>query len=115
MFKNLMMMFIKSSIEINIISGPSITHIHKELYNMGIFCGVHYDNIYSVVDYVKYETNEPIEQNEQGRYWCDDTFWWKVKGMICADYNIDVLIDNDAKYNQEGYMPKNTHFIHWIK
>jgi hypothetical protein len=63
----------------------------------------------SVVDYLK-SKNVPMHM-KGGTWWCDDDIWWKSKGMICAEHEIDVIFDDKIEYKE--HMPITTKFILW--
>lgn len=65
--------------------------------------------IISIVDYLK-SKNIPM-QIKKGNWWCDDKIWWESKGMICAEYEIDMIFDDKIRY--KNHMPKETRFILW--
>lgn len=65
--------------------------------------------VISLVDYLK-SKGVPMYMKE-GTWWCDDKIWWKSKGMICAEYEIDMIFDDKIEY--KDHMPKETKFILW--
>ncbi len=94
-------------VKVFIVSGPPVEQIKKELEALGI----DYSDltIISVVDYLKrkgyYMWNTP-----KGWFARSDV-WWKSKGMICEEYNIDMIFDDLIQYKK--YMPETTKFILW--
>jgi len=107
--------FMDSGLDIYIISGPPEEQIHKELKKLGYIEGTHfhYDNVFSVVDFIRFNTDVKMTQDEKGYWWCDETFWWDSKGIICEKFGIDIMFDNDIRYKKN--MPHITKFIHWEK
>ena len=112
-FIPIMKTYVSAGIEVCIISGPPEEQIRQELFDLNYFEGIHFNNdgVYSVVDYIKQETNVQMEQNPNGSWYCDEDLWWKTKGSMCDHYNIDMITDNDLRY--KGNMPERTTFIHW--
>lgn len=93
-----------------IVSGPPVTQIINELKKLGIndMDLVHFE-IISVVDFLK-SKNAVWRKDEKG-YWFDETLWWESKGLICLEYSIDIIFDNDIEYAK--HMPDTTRFILW--
>lgn len=90
-----------------VVSGPPIEQIKEELEALEI----DYTNIIiiSVVDYLKrkgyYMWNTP-----KGWFAHPDV-WWKSKGLICEEYDIDMIFDDLIQYKE--YMPETTRFVLW--
>jgi len=112
-FKPIMSTYVTAGIKVCIISGPPEEQLKNELYDLGYFEGIHYnDGIYSVVDFLKTQTNIEMDQHENGSWYCEDHIWWNSKGLMCDIFNIDLITDNDIRYNAN--MPSKTTFVHWI-
>lgn len=90
-----------------IISGPPKDQIKKELDALEI----DYSNItiISVVDYLKRKGY--YMWNTSKGWFCNEEVWWKSKGMICEEYNIDMIFDDLIQYKE--YMPETTRFVLW--
>jgi len=97
-------------IEIHIMSGPPREQIIEELEELGYEEGVHYDVLFSVVDFLK-EHHVPMWQDEDENWWAHDEDWWRSKGRYCAEAGIMSLFDDSRKYRP--YLPKGTTF-HYI-
>ncbi|KKL81134.1 hypothetical protein LCGC14_1997800 [marine sediment metagenome] len=82
---------------IYIISGPSKEDIKKELEKYKLYQGLHFDEIISVVDYLK-ETGAEMWQDDRGRWWTHDKEWWEVKAKICEKYGVDLMIDDKKEW-----------------
>lgn len=110
-FKPLMVMLIKSGVQVYIISGPPNYQIRDELTELGYKENKHYSKIESVVDFLIFKTQTKMTQDENDNWWCDERIWWSAKGSICYAYNVDIIIDNELKYKKA--MPPKTIFVHW--
>lgn len=110
-FKPFMKTLVESGSEVCIISGPPTKDIYDELEKLGYQVGIHFEWVYSVVDYLQDCTNVKMTQDEKGHWWCSEEEWWHSKSMICREFDIDIIIDNDLRY--EKTMPSFTKFIHW--
>ena len=99
-----------TSVERIILSGPPEEQIVEELENAGYQYDLHYDTIISVVDWLK-SRDVPMDQYENGNWYCDDKIWWKSKARICNCHNIDILFDDKLEYkeNIKGDMPLFMH------
>jgi len=94
-------------VKVFIVSGAPKPEIEVELDKLGIdYTDI---TIVSVVDYLKrkgyYMWNTP-----QGWFTHPDV-WWKSKGMICEEYNIDMIFDDLIQYKE--HMPETTKFVFW--
>jgi len=110
-FKPLMKTLVESGSEICVISGPPIKDIYDELKKLEYMAGIHFAWVYSVVDYLKQYTDVVMTTDKKGHWWCSEKDWWDSKGMMCHKFDIDIIIDNDLRY--EKTMPSFTKFIHW--
>jgi hypothetical protein len=94
-------------VEVFVISVPPEPQIKRELEALKIdYSDI---TIISVVDYLKrkgyYMWNTP-------RGWfAHPEVWWKSKGLICKEYEIDMIFDDLIQYKE--YMPETTKFILW--
>lgn len=113
-FKPMMDAYVNSGVEVFIISGPPEEQIRPELIKLGYFESIHFqkDNVISVVDYLRFNTDVPMRQDEKGYWWCDELYWWDSKGILCEKFEIDIIIDNDMRYKKN--IPHITTFIHWM-
>ena len=80
-----------------VISGPPTDDIRSELGKCGLYQGMHYDDIFSVVDHLK-EKGIKMWQDERERWWTYDEEWWKAKAEICEKHNVDLLIDDKIEW-----------------
>ena len=94
---------------INIVSGPPTHTIIKELNDLGYYTDVHFNNVFSVVDFLIHE-KEKMWKDDNDLWWSDDNIWWNAKARICEENGIDCLIDNDEKYSN-GFKLINKTFI----
>jgi hypothetical protein len=93
--------------EVYILSGPPMEQIGRELGEMGIKKGEHYDHVFSIVDYLK-NSGVEMRQDDKGDWWCEDDDWWSSKGSFCKEAGIDVVFDDSRKYMPN--MPAFTEF-----
>jgi len=84
-------------IDIYIISGPPKEDIRKELEKHKICRGLHFDEIFSVVDHLK-EKGVEMWQDERGRWWSHDEEWWKAKAEICEKHGVDMMLDDKKEW-----------------
>ncbi|MFW9872274.1 MAG: hypothetical protein ACFFG0_04155 [Candidatus Thorarchaeota archaeon] len=103
----LMESFYNTDVLIYIISGPPISEILVDLKKLDIDISRVFP--ISIVDYLK-SKNYPWEKDNRG-YWFDEELWWMSKGLICNEYDIDIIFDDKIEYSK--YMPPNTRFILW--
>lgn len=98
----------RSSI-VTVISGPPAEEIKKELDLLGYKNGIHYNDIISVVDFIKSKGVE-MQQDKRGHWRCDEPTWWSSKAEICDKYSVDILFDDSEKYKPH-FVYGNTKFI----
>ena len=109
-FKPIMIMLMRAKVDVIIISGPPIKQINSELLKLGYNRGIHYNCAYSVVDYLK-SINTDMYQDNNKTWWCSEKTWWRSKGFMCKDMFVDVVIDNDFRYQHQ--IEKHSRFFHW--
>jgi len=100
--------------EIHIISGPPENEIRQELLDLGYEQGKHYDIIFSMVDYLRNETDVVMtyswnKKQDKISWWCDDELWWPIKGDYCRRENIDILFDDKNEYRE--HISEDTQFF----
>lgn len=94
---------------INIISGPPKADIEKELNKYGLYRDIHFDAVFSVVDFLK-EKDVKMWTDEKDTWWASDKDWWSSKAEICEKYNVDIMIDDKERY-QQYFKDKKTKFL----
>ena len=94
--------------EIYVLSGPPRIVIEAELKKLRYFEGVHYDHLFSMIDYAR-EKGHEIWEKPKGHYWCDDKIWWTLKGKCCHENEIEILFDDRPEYR--AHLPINTTFF----
>ncbi len=82
---------------IYIISGPPEDDIREELKKHGLIEGIHFNKIFSIVDYLKGQ-DVKMWTDEKGRWWASDEDWWGCKAEICKQYNVTFMIDDKERY-----------------
>jgi len=85
--------------QVYVISGPHVEKIAERLEVLGFEHNVHYDEILSVVHFLKYH-NCKMWQDEKGDWWASDQDWWSSKAKICLEYKVDVMIDDSEAYQE---------------
>ena len=110
LIKPMMKTFRHDGHKIIICSGPTMNRIIEELEALRYVLGHHYDQVISVVDYLQDVKGVTFEFDEKGRPWTDDETWFRSKGWIAADYNVDIVIDDTPQYKDN--MPSNVMF--WL-
>jgi len=96
-------------VEIYVISGPPKIDVLKELNQLRIYQGVHYTDVYTIVDFLK-EKDVEMWLDYKNTWWASDENWWGAKAKICEKLNIDLMIDNTNKY-KPYFDKKNIKFI----
>ena len=96
-FKPLMQLLRAVGAEVWIISGPPLKQLLLEVTSAGYFAGTHFDNLISVVDYLKSVGTEMWE-NDKGTWEAEEVVWWESKAKICKIFRVDVLVDDTYKY-----------------
>lgn len=96
-FKMLSVAVRLSGVKIYIISGPPKEDVEKELRSLNIFKSIHYDEVHTIVDYLR---TQPVEmwKDEKNTWWTADENWWSAKSAICKKLGITLMIDNTDKY-----------------
>jgi len=103
----------KYRVKIYIISGPPAADIEKELNKHGLFQGLHFNKVFSVVDFLK-EKGVKMWTDERGRWWASEEDWWSSKAGICEKHGVDIMIDDKERY-QQYFRHKKTKFLLYIK
>ncbi len=100
--KPLMSSFIKNGgeHEIFIISGPPYIEIVESLTKAQYIYGIHYDQVISVVDWIKRLGFVEMKQHKDKSWYCEDEVWWASKAAICREYHISILIDDKLEYKK---------------
>lgn len=108
-FKELLKFFKSCNIETFIISGPPKVEIIEELDCLNIIEGIHYDGVYSIVDFLK-EKGVYMWQDVKGGWWCDEKNWCSSKAKICFENSIYCMIDDKEMY-KPTFEEMNIRFI----
>jgi len=95
---------------INIISGPPKIDTEKELNDYGLYKDVHFDAVFSIVDFLKEKSGVNMWTDDKGRWWASDEEWWSSKAEICEKHNVDIMIDDKERYRQY-FKDKKTKFL----
>lgn len=99
--------------KIYIISGPPKADIEKELNKYGLYQGLHFSKVFSVVDFLK-EKGVKMWTDEKDTWWASDEDWWGSKAEICEKHNVDVMLDDKERY-QQYFKHKKTKFLLYIE
>ena len=97
LFQPLLELLMGLGIKIYIISGPTWALILEQLNQHGYDLDVHFNEIISVADWLVRRGVEMWE-DEKGRPWASDRDWWSSKYDICKTCNIELLVDDSARY-----------------
>ena len=112
---------LKWRVSVYIISGPPTSLMIKHLEALGkkyknllkychIISPIDTFHLVSVVEYLRSRDDVEMWQDNRGGWWCDEEIWWKSKSEICKELGIDVLIDNETRY-QDHFKDSDTLFI----
>jgi hypothetical protein len=102
-YKPLMIMLCgNSDSTVYILSGAPKLEIESCLIDLKYERGIHYNDILSIVDWLKH-TRRPMFCREGHWYSMYEDDWWKSKAQICNKYKIDILIDDREKYADHLY------------
>jgi predicted peroxiredoxin len=96
-------------VKIYIVSGPPKADIISELENLGIEQDLHYDEVYSVVDFLK-ESGVKMWQDERSRWWTNEEDWCASKSKICDKLHLDIMLDDKEMY-RAGFNNIPTKFV----
>lgn len=94
-------------VQIMIITGPPYHEALHELDELGYQMGTDYHGLVSVVDFLRNTGEVDMRQDQDGHWWCDDKDWWSSKAKICDKYKLDIMIDNEKRYQQ--------YFTNWCR
>jgi len=83
--------------KIYIISGPPKEDVEKELENIRVYKDIHYDELFTIVNYLK-SIKAKMWLGEKNTWWASDEDWWGAKAAICEHLKIDIMIDNTEMY-----------------
>ena len=95
--------------KIYIISGPPKADIEEELSRHGLYLGLHFNKVLSIVDFLK-ERGIKMWTDINGQWWASEEDWWSSKAEICEKYNVDIMIDDKERY-QKYFKSKKTKFL----
>lgn len=93
-----------------IISGPRKHQLKNELRKLGISKGRDYDELFSVVDFLK-SKGVKMKQDDNGNWWTGDIDWWSSKAQICRINGVDFMFDDTYTYKQ-FFANTHTKFVH---
>lgn len=92
-FKHFTGLAVEKNYEIHVISGGPMETIVDFLKRWGI----HYTTIFAIVDY--YDAKGCVTFFENGEFQVDDKLWDCAKAIYCDENNIDIHIDDTARYS----------------
>ena len=96
-FKGWLSVLSLKKVGVYIISGPPRPEIVAELEELGFRKGIHYKEVYSIVNYLK-ESGVPMWQDKNGDWWSNDRDWRTSKARICNKLSIDWMLDDHEMY-----------------
>jgi len=94
-----------------ILSGSPTEDIYEELEGLRYQQGHHYDDVISVVDWLKDQGVEMFQHDDES-YYCDSKIWWSSKAKICKERFIRMLFDDSIKYKEYITEDMDLLFIH---
>lgn len=111
-FKKMTEDLIKSDNIVFICTGLRFQDAWDKLKKLGFKKDVNFSVILSISEILeeKLPATE-IEYDVNMNVWVDDTLWWPMKGNLCKDYSIDVIIDDSEEYFV--HVPKNVVKLHY--
>lgn len=109
--KKQMVRLVNSGVEVYVISGPPTYEVKQELFLMGIFEGIHYHKVLSIVDHLR-SKNVEMWLDDKNTWWADEADWWRSKAEMCEKMDIDIMIDNTETY-KPYFENIRTEFILW--
>ena len=117
-FKEVMKKILQSGKMVYVISGSPVMEIEDELNKLTIEKGIHYNDSFSIVNFVGEELKSPIwinlnKNTKKLNWFCDDILWDSAKSLICQKYDIHVLFDDSLKYSAFFGPIYKTQFIHF--
>jgi len=113
LLKPLMKAWVEQGEFVYIISGPTRDVIKAELEDLGLERGVHFNEVISVVDYLRFVAEVPMEERTPGHWWTlpgQEQLWDDAKGKLAQLHNIDIVVDDQIEYAPG--MPGYTSFVH---
>jgi len=115
-FKALIKFLRSLNVEVVLMSGPPVEHILQELKPLGFNTwdcpwNTHFNAIHSIVDYLRTQIDSVMRQDERGNWWTDDESWWSSKAIMCILNKVDVLIDDNERYQPYFDKRHRTRFI----
>lgn len=95
-------------IEVHIITGGRFHEERENLKNWGI----EFDEFFSIYDYHD-SLGTAVWKDNKGDVRMLDDAWDVTKSDYCRREGISIMIDDTLKYGE--FMPKSTHFYHYMK
>ena len=95
-----------------ICTGERFQDAYEKLIKFGFRKNVNYHKIISITEILEEKTPQSeIEYDINMNLWVDDMLWWPIKGKLCKEYNINVIIDDSEEYFV--YVPKDVVKLHY--
>lgn len=85
-------------VKIYVLSGPEKHQIFHELNDLGYIWKVHYDEIFSIVDFLKDSKDPDLHRDKNGHWWTTDLKWFSSKAKFCKKEKIEVVFDDKIEY-----------------
>ena len=113
-FKKMTSDLIKNRNLVYICTGSKIEDAQEKLNSLGFKININFNKILSISDIIeKTIPAAEIEYDVNGNLWVDGMIWWSMKGKLCKQYNIDVIMDDSEEYFV--YIPKTVVKLHYHK
>ncbi len=111
-FKKITEDLIKNGNFIYICTGTRLQDALDKLKKLGFKKNINFNQIISISEILENTLpSTEIEYDVNMNLWVDDTLWWPMKGKICKEYIIDVIIDDSEEYFV--HVPKNVVKLHY--
>ena len=105
-FKKITEDLIKCGNFIYICTGKRFQDAWDELKTLGFKKNINFNQIISISEILEMKLPaSEIEYDVNMNLWVDDTLWWPMKGSLCKEHSINVIIDDSEEYFV--YVPKN--------
>lgn len=111
-FKKMTEDLIKSGNMVYVCTGSRFQDAWDKLNKFNFKKNVNFNQILSISEILEERIPAAeIEYDVNMNLWVDDMLWWPMKGNLCKEYNINVIIDDSEEYFV--YVPKNVIKLHY--
>ena len=95
-----MLKFLREELKVKIyvLSGPEKIQIEGELWRLGYIEKIHYDEIFSIVDFLKESKDPDLHQDGSHQWWTTNEKWFSSKAKFCIKEGITSFFDDKSEY-----------------